>query len=119
MRRSLNNGGVVVIGELNVDMVATGLAGPPLMGAEMMAADFELVLGSASAIFACGVAKLGHNVTFISQVGRDDFGEFCLNALRAAGVPTDNVLIDGGVKTGVTISLSTRRDRALVTYPGA
>ncbi len=119
MRRSLNNGGVVVIGELNVDMVATGLAGPPRLGAEIMAADFELALGSASAIFACGVAKLGRQVTFVSQVGRDDFGEFCLNALRAARVPTDNVLIDKSVKTGVTISLSTRRDRALVTYLGA
>jgi sugar/nucleoside kinase (ribokinase family) len=119
MRRSLNNGGVVVIGELNVDMVATGLKGPPRMGAEIVAADFELTLGSASAIFACGVAKLGHKVTFISQVGRDDFGEFCLKALRAARVPTDNVLIDRSVKTGVTVSLSTRTDRALVTYPGA
>jgi sugar/nucleoside kinase (ribokinase family) len=115
----LNNGGVVVIGELNVDLVATGLAGPPRLGAEIVAADFELTLGSASAIFACGVAKLGHSVTFISQVGRDDFGEFCLKALRAARVPTDNVLIDKRVKTGVTISLSTRTDRALVTYPGA
>ena len=119
MKRSLNSGGVVVIGELNVDMVATGLAGPPRLGAEITAADFELTLGSASAIFACGVAKLGNKVTFISQVGRDDFGEFCLNALRAAGVPTDNVAPGAGVKTGVTISLSTRRDRALVTYPGA
>ena len=119
MKRSLTKGGVVVIGELNVDMVATGLAGPPRMGAEVIAADFELALGSASAIFACGVAKLGHDVTFISQVGRDDFGEFCLDELRATGVPTDKVSRDGGVKTGVTISLSTRRDRALVTYPGA
>src|ERR1044071_437432 len=114
MRRSLNNGGVVVIGELNVDMVATGLAGPPRMGAEIMAAGFELTLGSASAIFACGVAKLGHKGTFISTVGRDDLGQFCLNALRAARVPTDNVQLDASVKTGVTISLSTRSDRALV-----
>ena len=119
MKRSLTKGGVVVIGELNVDMVATGLAGPPRMGAEVLAADFELALGSASAIFACGVAKLGHDVTFISQVGRDDFGDFCLGQLRAAGVPTDNVSRGRGVKTGVTISLSTRRDRALVTYLGA
>ncbi len=119
MKRSLTKGGVVVIGELNVDMVATGLAGPPRMGAEVLAADFELALGSASAIFACGVAKLGHDVTFVSQVGRDDFGDFCLGQLRAGGVPTNNVSRGRGVKTGVTVSLSTRRDRALVTYPGA
>lgn len=119
MRRRSAKRGVVVIGELNVDMVATGLTEPPQMGAEVMAANFELTLGSASAIFACGMAKLGHDVTFISQVGRDDFGEFCLDALRAARVPTDNILREGSIKTGVTISLSTRLDRALVTYPGA
>src|SRR5436853_7551683 len=117
--RSLTKQGVIVIGELNVDLVATGLTEPARMGAEIIATDFELTLGSASAIFACGMAKLGHPVTFISQVGRDDFGKFCLTALEAAQVPTANILRDQRVKTGVTISLSTRQERALVTYPGA
>ncbi|MCA1620471.1 MAG: sugar kinase [Acidobacteria bacterium] len=78
-----------------------------------------MTLGSASAIFACGVAKLGHEVTFVSRVGRDDFGDFCLGALRSAGVPTRHVLRDASAKTGITLALSTRRDRALVTYLGA
>ena len=111
--------GVIVIGELNVDMVATGLTKPPRMGGEIIATDFAFSLGSASAIFACGMAKLGHPVTFISQVGADDFGRFCLSALQAARVSTDNILRDKRLKTGITISLSTRRERALVTYLGA
>ncbi len=78
--------GVVVIGELNIDIVAAGLSESPKMGAEILATDFQLTLGSASAIFACGVAKLGHEVTFISRVGRDDFGKFCMAALRQAGI---------------------------------
>jgi sugar/nucleoside kinase (ribokinase family) len=113
------SGGVVVIGELNVDAVATGLTQEPKLGLEIIAADFQLALGSASAIFACGVAKLGHEVTFISLVGRDDFGEFCLAALRDAGVSTRHVVRDPAEKTGITLALSTRRDRALVTYLGA
>jgi sugar/nucleoside kinase (ribokinase family) len=117
--RSLTKQGVIVIGELNVDLVVTGLTEPARMGAEIIATNFELTLGSASAIFACGVAKLGHPVTFISQVGADEFGKFCLVALRAAGVPTANILRDRSIRTGVTISLSTPEDRALVTYPGA
>lgn len=108
-----------MIGELNVDAVASGLAGPPRMGAEIIATDFQLTLGSASAIFACGVAKLGHPVTFISKVGADDFGDFCLAALESEGVPAERVGRDPRVKTGVTLALSTRRDRALVTYLGA
>ena len=62
---------ILVIGELNVDIVATGLRSAPEMGAEILAEDFQLTLGSASAIFAAGVAKLGPGVTFVSQVGRD------------------------------------------------
>ena len=111
--------GVVVIGELNVDAVATGLAQEPKLGLEIIAEDFQMTLGSASAIFACGVAKLGHEVTFVSRVGRDDFGDLCLEALRGAGVETRHVLRDPSEKTGVTLALSTRRDRALVTYLGA
>lgn len=112
-------GRVIVIGELNIDAVASGLSANPTMGAEVLASEFQLTLGSASAIFACGVAKLGHEVTFISKVGSDDFGNFCLAALREAGVSTRHVSQDKDLKTGVTISLSTRSDRALVTYLGA
>ena len=111
--------GVVVIGELNVDAVATGLAQEPKLGLEIIAEDFQLTLGSASAIFASGVAKLGHEVTFVSKVGRDDFGDFCLEALRANGVTVRHVLRDPAMKTGITLALSTRKDRALVTYLGA
>jgi sugar/nucleoside kinase (ribokinase family) len=110
--------GVVVLGELNIDIVAAGLSEPPKMGAEILATDFQLTLGSASAIFACGVAKLGQEVTFISRVGTDDFGKFCLAALRKAGVSTRHIARDRDLKTGITVSLSTRRDRALVTYLG-
>src|SRR6266576_6217043 len=119
MKKKSAGTGVVVIGELNVDAVATGLSGATSMGSEILASDFHLTLGSASAIFACGVSKLGHAVTFISRVGADDFGKFCLAALREAGVSTRHISRDQGLKTGVTVSLSTREDRALVTYLGA
>ena len=110
---------ILVIGELNVDIVATGLRSAPEMGAEILADDCELTLGSASAIFAAGLAKLGHDVTFVSQVGRDYFGDFCLRSLQQLGVATRNVVRKADEKTGVTIALSGKRDRALVTHPGA
>jgi sugar/nucleoside kinase (ribokinase family) len=110
---------VIVIGELNVDLIAIGLVSPPTLGQEVLASDFQITLGSASAIFACGLSRLGYPVTFISQIGDDEFGEFCLGMLRRAGLQTDRVIKSPQLKTGVTLSLSTRRDRALVTYPGA
>jgi len=110
---------VLVIGELNVDIVATGLRGLPEMGAEILAQDCELTLGSASAIFAAGMSKLGHKVTFVSQVGRDYFGDFCITRLKQLGVTTSNVARRANEKTGVTLALSGRRDRAMITFPGA
>jgi sugar/nucleoside kinase (ribokinase family) len=119
MKKSSAGDRVIVIGELNIDAVACGLSAVPKMGAEVLASDFRLTLGSASAIFACGAAQLGHAVTLVSRVGADDLGEFCLAALREAGVATQHVSRDKGLKTGVTISLSTPKDRALITYLGA
>jgi sugar/nucleoside kinase (ribokinase family) len=110
---------VAVIGELNVDLIASGLTSAPILGGEILAEDFQTVLGSASAIFACGAARLGHPVSFFSKVGDDDHGRFCLNALHKAGISTANVANVTTSKTGVTISLSTRNDRALVTVLGA
>jgi len=110
---------VVVIGELNVDIVATGIRAIPEMGTEVVARDCQLTLGSASAIFAAGMSKLGHPITIVSQVGKDVFGDFCIRALQAAGVSTSRVLRNPEVRTGVTIAMSNSRDRALVTFPGA
>jgi sugar/nucleoside kinase (ribokinase family) len=110
---------IVVVGELNVDLIAVGLTSLPAPGCEVLAKDFELTLGSASAIFACGLSRLGFPVAFISKVGTDYFGQFCIEALRRKGVCTDDIIRDAGVKTGVTIAFSTGGDRALVTYPGA
>lgn len=111
--------GVAVIGELNVDLVASGLTSAPVLGGEVLAEDLQTVLGSASAIFACGAARLGHPVSFFSKVGDDEYGRFCLESLRTAGVSTEHVRTVPRAKTGVTISLSTRSDRALVTVLGA
>jgi sugar/nucleoside kinase (ribokinase family) len=110
---------VAVIGELNVDLVASGLTSAPILGREVLAEDFQTVLGSASAVFACGAARLGHPVSFFSKVGNDEYGRFCLDALAKSGISTENVSAVPTSKTGVTISLSTRSDRAFVTVLGA
>lgn len=113
------HGEVLVIGELNVDLIASGLDALPKLGQEVLASGFRVTLGSASAIFACGIAKLGHPVTFISRVGEDEFGRFCLNSLQDSGIATDRIAQYASSSTGVTVVLSTERDRAMVTTLGA
>jgi len=110
---------IVVIGELNVDLIASGVDSVPVLGTEVLADDFNVALGSASAIFACGIARLGHSVTFVSRVGNDDFGHFCLESLAARGIATDRIEIDVQSKTGVTVVVSTADDRAMITFLGA
>ena len=109
---------VLVVGELNVDIVLSGLASPPVLGREVLAQGMSMVLGSASAIFATGVARLGHPVGFVSKIGDDDFGQFCREALLHSGISTDGLLLSP-LPTGATIVLSTPGDRALVTHLGA
>ena len=110
---------IAIIGELNVDLVTSGIFDRIEFGREVLADDFTVTIGSASAITACGMAKLGHEVTFVSRVGKDEFGAFCLRKLAECGIKTDNVFVAEGSKTGVTVVLSTQRDRALVTFLGA
>jgi sugar/nucleoside kinase (ribokinase family) len=110
---------VLVIGELNVDLILSGCSHVPAFGTEVTVDGFAMTLGSASAICAVGLARLGHPVSFVGKVGADSWGEYCLHALRAEGVDVRGVRQDAGVQTGVTVALTRPGDRALVTYPGA
>jgi sugar/nucleoside kinase (ribokinase family) len=108
---------ILVAGELNADAVFVGLASLPRLGHEVLAEDFSLELGSSSAICAAGLAKLGNHVGFVTRVGADMLGRFCLDRLKLLGVDASAAIIDPALKTGITAAISTT-DRALVTYPG-
>jgi sugar/nucleoside kinase (ribokinase family) len=110
---------VLVVGELNVDLILQGYATFPAPGKEVLVDDFQMTLGSASAICAAGLAKLGTSVAFLSKVGRDPWGDYCVAALERGGVDVTRVEHDPRLKTGVTVSISSPRDRALVSYLGA
>jgi sugar/nucleoside kinase (ribokinase family) len=109
---------VLVIGDLNADLIFSGISSPPQPGREVLAQDFSLELGSSSAICAAGLARLGTSVALLSKVGDDMLGRFCVNELRRLGVDVRAVRVEPGLKTGITASFS-YEDRALVTFPGA
>ncbi len=108
---------MLVIGELNVDLVMSGLPSLPVLGRELVADDFSMVLGSSSAITALRLAALGAEVSFIGWVGEDTYGQFVLNGLAAAGIDT-RAIRQVSTPTGVTIALTYPQDRALLTFPG-
>lgn len=110
---------VVVIGELNVDFILHNYQAFPVPGREVLVDDFRTVLGSASAICAVGLARLGVPVAFIGRVGCDAWGDFCVDALCGEGVDVSGITCDQELKTGITVSISSTAERALVTYPGS
>ncbi len=110
---------ILVVGELNVDLVISGLESLPALGQEILAQEFHLVMGSSSAICAAGLARLGATVDFLGKVGQDDYGKFVTHQLRQLGIGAQWIIRDPTAPTGLTISLTYPQDRAMVTVPGS
>jgi sugar/nucleoside kinase (ribokinase family) len=110
---------VLVAGEINPDLILQGYRSFPAPGKEVLVDDFVMTLGSASAICAMGLARLGRPVGFTGKVGADPWGDYCLETMAAAGIDVTRVHRDRDLKTGVTVSISSPRDRALVSFLGA
>jgi sugar/nucleoside kinase (ribokinase family) len=110
---------ILVIGELNVDLIVSGLPSLPVLGHELTCTSFSRALGSSSAIFSRALAGLGAQVDFMGKVGADDNGRFMVEQLEEIGIGTAGVIVDPTVQTGVTISLTYPNEKAQITYPGS
>ena len=111
---------VLVLGELNPDLLLTGEDLMPRFGqVETLVDHATLTLGSSGAIFAAGTARLGLRTVIAGLVGRDPFGEFVIDRLKALGIGTDGVVVDPSTTTGLTVVLSRGNDRAILTHLGA
>lgn len=110
---------ILIVGELNVDLVLQNPLSFPALGRETLVEHISLTLGSASAICAAALTKLDDQVTFIGKVGCDPWGDLCLASIRAIGIDASAVICDESLKTGITVSITSAKDRALVTYLGS
>lgn len=110
---------VLVLGEINVDLILGADEITPVFGQELLVDDATLTMGSSSVIFACGAARLGLRVGFVGVAGDDQFGHFMLQEMAVRGVNVSPVVVDPTLKTGITVSLSTPDDRAMLTFPGS
>ena len=77
-----------------------------------------LTIGSSSAIFACGAARLGLKVAFIGVCGEDVFGRFMLEEMQKREVDVSNVIVRKDGQTGLSVILSSGVDRAILTHLG-
>ena len=109
---------LLVAGEINPDLILTGNVIPEFGQVEKLVDSASLTIGSSSAIFACGAARLGLRVAFVGVCGDDVFGRFMLDEMRKREVDTSNVLIRQGGETGFSVILNQGADRAILTYLG-
>jgi sugar/nucleoside kinase (ribokinase family) len=110
---------ILVAGEINPDLVLTGDVTPVFGQAEKLVDSASFSIGSSSAIFACGAARLGLKVGFIGVCGDDLFGHFMLDEMVLRQVDIAPVIVDASVSTGMSVILSTAIDRAILTHVGS
>jgi sugar/nucleoside kinase (ribokinase family) len=110
---------ILVAGELNPDLILGGDVAPVFGQAEKLVDSADLTVGSSSAIFACGAARLGLKVAFVGVCGADLFGRFMLDELSRRGVDVSGVIVDPALQTGLSVILNQGNDRAILTHLGA
>jgi len=117
---------LVVVGELNPDIIVTGV--PDEHGrlrfqqAEDLVTATVLTLGSSAAITASAAASAGAEVTLVAVIGDDDLGRTCLRWVRDRGVDVTPVRVVQDVPTGSSVILVSRddpADRQILTHLGA
>lgn len=109
---------ILVAGEINPDLILAGDVSPAFNQTEKLVDAAALTIGSSSAIFACGAARLGLQVAFIGVCGQDIFGRFMLDEMQKDGVDVSNVIVRADGQTGLSVILNRGADRAILTHPG-
>jgi sugar/nucleoside kinase (ribokinase family) len=110
---------ILVAGEINPDLILTGDVIPTFDQVEKLVDSARLVIGSSSAIFACGAARLGLKVAFTGISGSDIFGTFMIDEMTKRGVDVSSVRVDPQRETGLSVILTKGNDRAILTHTGS
>jgi len=109
---------VLVAGEINPDLILSGDVIPEFGQVEKLVESATLTVGSSSAIFACGAARLALRVAFIGVCGEDVFGRFMLDEMQERNVDVSHVIHRPDGQTGLSVIINRGADRAILTYPG-
>jgi ribokinase len=107
---------VAVIGEIYLDHVFSGFQDWPGSGEEIFTKQYACEPGGGAVTTACALSRLGRSVQLIGLVGEDQFAAL-EERLASFAVPTDFIRRTRE-RSGVTVSISTKKDRSFFTYRG-
>jgi sugar/nucleoside kinase (ribokinase family) len=107
---------VFLAGTVFMDMIFTGLPGPPPPGTELVTGGLGSAPGGVANI-AVAMSRLGLRVGLAAAFGDDMFGTYLWRTLaEQEGVSLDHSRQLTGWPTPVTVSLSYDADRSMITY---
>lgn len=110
---------IVVIGSLNMDLVAN-VHTMPKVGETVIGSGFKQLPGGKGANQAVAIARLGGKATMLGKVGDDGFGQRMREALKNDGVDVGHVEEIKSCPTGVAlITVDEKAQNAIVVVPGA
>ena len=110
---------IVVVGSSNTDLIARSPR-IPVPGETILGNDFSTCSGGKGANQAVAAARLGADVTFVGNIGLDDFGEAALENLDAEGISVDYVRRDEEYPSGVAIIVvGDDGENSIVCVPGS
>lgn len=110
---------ITVIGNVNADLIVRDASELPPPGEEWQVDAVELRPGGAAANCGLALAALGERPRVVGSVGRDRLGALLLEELTGAGVATEDIRVEEGQATGVSIAFEAPgRDRSFLTSFG-
>jgi ribokinase len=110
---------ILVVGSINMDQVVRVPRIPALGETLLATGPLRLIPGGKGANQAVAMAKLGGAVAMAGRVGADPFGTQLLQALQAATINTDLIVIDQEEASGTAfIFLGPDGDNAIIVAPG-
>jgi len=110
---------VLVIGSLNIDMVAA-VDKLPEKGETVLASNMEKFDGGKGANQAAAGSKFGAAVSIIGAVGNDEDGKALLERMRSMGIDITGVKLRDNEKTGAAwITVDLKGENSIVVISGA
>jgi ribokinase len=109
---------VVVVGSINIDLVANAPR-IPLAGQTLLGQNFAVHPGGKGANQAVAVARLGYPVRMIGRLGDDGFGAQLREHLTSSGVDLAGVKTSPGSSGVAVIVVAETGENCIVVVPGA
>lgn len=109
---------VIVLGDLNVDIILSGIQDDISFGKEVLATNHVKKVGGSAANVASMLSMNGCPTQLFGQVGNDFDGKYLLQSLRESGVKIETISCSVSEPTGITVSLTYSHDRMYISHLG-